>query len=62
MLVTLMNTYYYYPEVFDVWHTKFESLKPKLEENWSQYGYPSKLIHDGGISRMLIRGGEQGLC
>ena len=28
-------------------NTKFSTLKPVLEEIWSRWGYPEKVIHDG---------------
>ena len=35
-------------EITVVPDTKFELLKLRLEEIWSRFGYPEKLIHDSG--------------
>ena len=44
----VLDTYSRYPDITIVLDTKFETLRPVLEETWSRYRYPSKLIHDGG--------------
>ena len=43
----VLDTYRRYPEISIVLDTKFETLKPVLEEIWSRWGYPEKMIHDG---------------
>ena len=48
-LVVLEN-YSQYLEVPIVPDIKFSMLKPVLEEIWSRWGYPDKIIHDRGPS------------
>ena len=44
----VMDLYSCYPEVVIVEDTKFDALKPKLEEIWSMFGIPEMIIHDRG--------------
>ena len=44
----VIDNYSHYPEVSIVLDTKFSTLKPVLEEIWSRWRYPDKVIHDGG--------------
>ena len=44
----IVDTYSRYPEISLVPYTKFETLRPVLEEVWSHHGYPETIIHDGG--------------
>jgi len=44
----VIDMYSRYPEVVIVGDTKFDTLRPKLEEIWAQFGIPGKIIHDGG--------------
>ena len=44
----VIDNYSCYPEVSIVPDTKFSTPKPVLEEIWSRWGHPNKVIHDGG--------------
>ena len=44
----IVDTYSCYPENLVIPDTKFETLKPVLEEVWARHGYPETLIHNGG--------------
>ena len=43
----VIDLYSHYWEVSIVQDTKFESLKPKLEEIWSRFGILKKIVHHG---------------
>ena len=44
----VLDIYSRYPGVSIVQDTKFETLKPTLEDIRSCFGYPDTLTHDGG--------------